>query len=304
MKKALIVHKLKKVFEPAWFARVRGAQDFVAVKEISFSLTRGETLGFLGANGAGKTTTMQMLLGVLTPTSGSMQFNAQRIAFASGTMKLPSNLTVYECLRMYGLLYGMNWSHLTVRIEEMLDAFRIRHLAHKNSTRLSAGQTTTVILARTFLVEPDLILLDEPTATLDPENAQTIRQFIATYSKQHTVSMLFTSHNMAEVTELCDRIIVLKNGEIVADNTPERLAATVCFVTLTLLVVQNLSRLTEYLTVSQIRFELKEHDFIEIALDEQSVAKVLNQCAQLGVDYSSISVGKPTLEDYFIALMH
>ena len=301
--KTLIVENLIKDFEPTLLQRLQGKHSFRAVNEISFSVERGEMLGFLGANGAGKTTTMQMLLGLLSPSSGSIKFNTHRIAFASGTMKLPSNLTVRQSLRMQGLLYGMPWRHISRRIDEMLAIFRITHLADKNSTRLSAGQTTTVILARTFLVEPTIVLLDEPTSTLDPENAQRIRAFISDYNQQNAVSMLFTSHNMAEVTELCHRIIVLRNGQIVANNTPEQLAATVSHVSLRLLVSQGIEQLIAHLEQNSIGYVHQDRAFVDITINEQAISSLLTYCARTGIEYSQISIDKPTLEDYFIALM-
>lgn len=301
--KALVVTNLRKEYAPTWYRKYRGDKPFVAVRDISFSIDTSEILGFLGANGAGKTTTMQMLLDLLTPTAGTIEFAPNsRIAFASGYMRLPSNLSVRECLMVHGMLYGMSQKEINQKIEYISGIFRLSDLLKRNATRLSAGQTTTVILARTFLIEPDVILLDEPTAALDPENAQRIRSFILEYSHQHAVSMLFTSHNMAEVTELCDRIIVLRNGEIVANNTPELLAATISHVKVQLLVTANIDRLTEHLTKNSFEYTQEEHNFIEIKVEEHCVAQLLCACSRAGIEYSQISIDKPTLEDYFVAL--
>lgn len=308
----LRVCALTKSFQPSlWMRYVRRAQPFTAVDGISFQLNSGEILGLLGPNGAGKTTTIQMLLDVLTPTSGAVEYFGMnvykqrdvlaRVAFASGYMRLPSSLTVRQCLIMHGMLYNMRLKQIHARIDQMLQEFSIEHLATRNAARLSAGQTTCVLLARAFLVEPQVLLLDEPTAALDPENARRVREIIATQNKQRGISVLFTSHNMAEVAELCDRILVLKNGVIIADDSPQYLAATVSRSRVQLFAPQDLDRLIAY-AVEQKLVHTVQEKHIEIIVDEQNIAQLLAGIAARGLTYMQISVEKPTLEDYFVTI--
>lgn len=183
----LVVQHLTKKFESRSFFGFKLKSVFTAVDDISFSLKQGEILGFLGPNGAGKTTTIQMLLNLLTPTSGSINYFGknllqnkaaiQHISYVSGYMKLPSSLTVRQVLLMQGLLYDMKMSDLKSKIEAYLNMFNLRDLEHRNVTTLSSGQTTSVLLARAFLVDPKIVLLDEPTCRAGSRNCQQGQRF-------------------------------------------------------------------------------------------------------------------------------
>ncbi len=303
----LVVKTLSKTFTTKKL--FKKPSTFVAVNNISFALKQGEILGFLGPNGAGKTTTIQMLLDLLEPTSGSIHYFGkdlknnkwikQKIAYVSGYMKLPSSLSVRQALLMYGLLYDMKYENLKKKIEHFLHVFSIEHLADRRVTMLSSGQTTSVLLARAFLVDPHIILLDEPTAALDPHTACNIRTFIREQNQKHGISMLFTSHNMPEVTELCDRILVLKNGSIIADNTPELLAASVSSAKVQLIVGDGLKRTIAFAEEKKLAYKVEERH-IEINIDEHNIAEFLGGLASRGVSYSQISIEKPTLEDFFL----
>jgi ABC-2 type transport system ATP-binding protein len=209
---------------------------FTAVDKISFELKKGEILGLLGPNGAGKTTTIQMLLGTLTPTGGEINYFGQdfsahrseildQVNYASAYSNLPWRLTVEENLQVYARMYGVK--DRRGRIDRLLHEFDVSELRRKTMDGLSAGQKTRVTLCKAFINYPKLILLDEPTASLDPDIAARVRQFLLAQQREYSVSMLFTSHNMAEVTEVCDRVIFLKQGKIVAQDTPENLAKKV-----------------------------------------------------------------------------
>lgn len=308
----LIVENLTKKFETRTWLWPRVKSSFTAVNNISFSLKQGEILGFLGPNGAGKTTTIQMLLNLLTPTSGSITYFGndfmknrsvmQQIAYVSGYMKLPSSLTVKQVLFMQGLLYDMKISYLKSKIETYLDLFNLRHLQNRNVTTLSSGQTTSVLLARAFLVDPKIVLLDEPTAALDPDTASNVRSFIDERNKTDGISILFTSHNMPEVAELCDRILVLKDGKIVADNTPEYLASTVSMAHVQLMIGDGLKRTIAYAQESGLEYKVEKRH-IEIKIDEHKISEFLSELAKQGIYYTQISIEKPTLEDYFINLV-
>lgn len=308
----LRVEGLTKQFNPSFWARWRHKkQPFIAVNNISFTLNKGEILGFLGPNGAGKTTTIQMLLDVLTPTSGHISYMGtniahdrsvlQHISFASGYTRLPSALTVRQCLLTHGMLYDLSLKTLRAKIPAVLEEFGITHLADQNASTLSAGQTTCALLARAFLVEPHIVLLDEPTAALDPENAHRVRTFIKKQNAERGVSILFTSHNMVEVAELCDRILVLKQGAIIADNTPEHLASSVSQTKIQLVSVDHLPQLITYAQTHNLAHTAQEKH-IDIVVDEHRISELLAELASAGIRYSQISIDKPTLEDYFLTV--
>lgn len=282
------------------------------VKGISFEIKQGEILGLLGANGAGKTTTIQMLLGTLTPTSGSIlyfgkEFNKHRseilhkVSYTSGYDKLPARLTVFENLSIIGGLYNLSHAETMEQIESLLKFFGLWDIRHQETGSLSAGQATRMMLTKAFMPNPALVLLDEPTASLDPDIAHDVRQFLLKQTKERGTSLLLTSHNMDEVTEICDRVLVLKNGIIVADNTPEQLAAGVSLIRLHLIVTDRLQELINYLDTHKIIYNLQLHQ-IKIALEEQNIAHFLSAIAERKIIYSHISIDKPTLADYFLSL--
>ena len=206
--------------------------DITAVNELGFSVARGETVGLLGPNGAGKTTTIQMLLGLTKPTSGDIRiFNLnlqdsrrkilQRINFASAYISLPSNLTVYENLNVFGKLYGIPTPRR--KIGNLLDLLEIPQVINQVTGALSSGQLTRLNLCKAFLNDPEILLLDEPTASLDPDIAEKVRLTLQNVQQEHGVTMLYTSHNMREVELMCDRVIFLSRGNIVAEGTPQEI---------------------------------------------------------------------------------
>ncbi|HMK80348.1 MAG TPA: ABC transporter ATP-binding protein [Xanthobacteraceae bacterium] len=203
-----------------------------AVAGISFSLARGSITGLLGGNGAGKTTTIAMLMGLVTPTSGSMRVLGaempreryhvlQRMNFESPYVEMPMRLTVRQNLRVFGMLYGV--PHLPERIAAIAADLDLTELLDRPTGKLSAGQKTRVALAKALINTPELLLLDEPTASLDPDTADWIRSHLERYRDRHGATMLIASHNMAEVERLCDRVIFMKRGRIEDDDTPARL---------------------------------------------------------------------------------
>jgi ABC-2 type transport system ATP-binding protein len=305
----LSVSNLTKIFAAGlWPFSSRPA--YKAVDNISFSIQKGEILGLLGPNGAGKTTTIQMLLDTLRPTSGSITYFdkefashrvevLKRVTYASGYDKLPARLTIWENLDIVGRVYGMPAEFRQIRIEEVLRFFNMWHMRNKETGMLSAGQTTKIMLAKAFLPNPEIVLLDEPTASLDPDAAYEVRQFILKQKRERGTSLLITSHNMDEVTEICDRVMVLKQGIIIADSTPEQLAASVANARVHLVITQGKDVLMQYLQTQNIRYALHEHETI-IEVDEQKIASFLMKLAQLNVEYAQISIDKPSLEDYFL----
>ena len=207
--------------------------DILAVDSISFNVAHNEIVGLLGPNGAGKTTTINMVLGVLRPSSGTIFIEGVNIEtnrsqaledtnFAAVYAPLPGNLTVYENLRVFGLLYGVK--DLTGRIDILLEQFEIGPFRDVKCGVLSSGEQTRLSLAKAMLNRPHLLLLDEPTASLDPAAAREVRAKILEFVAQDTGGVLWASHNMYEVEEVCDRVLFLSHGKILLEGNPKTLA--------------------------------------------------------------------------------
>jgi ABC-2 type transport system ATP-binding protein len=204
----------------------------VAVDGLSFTVGRNEIVGLLGPNGAGKTTTINMILGVLEPDSGTVRIEdvdlakhrskaLERTNFVAVYSPLPGNLTVVENLRFFGLIYGVG--NLTERIDTLLEQFDLRQFRDVKCGVLSSGEQTRVSLAKAVLNRPKLLLLDEPTASLDPSVAQDVRTKIREATLQANSGVLWTSHNMHEVEEVCDRVLFLSHGRILLEGDPRKL---------------------------------------------------------------------------------
>jgi ABC-2 type transport system ATP-binding protein len=203
-----------------------------ALDDVSFTVNRGEIVGLLGPNGAGKTTTINMVLGVLAATTGSVEIDGidisrqraralARTNFAAVYAPLPGNLTVVENLRFFALLYGIE--SLRSRVEELLQQFDLAHLRHTKCGLLSSGEQTRAAIAKALLNRPQLLLLDEPTASLDPSAAQLIRAKIKALATKDQCGILWTSHNMNEVEEVCDRVLFLSRGKVLLEGNPHTL---------------------------------------------------------------------------------
>ncbi len=206
--------------------------DLAAVGGVSFDVARNEIVGLLGPNGAGKTTTINMILGILEPSSGSISIEGldlahyrsqalERTNFAAVYAPLPGNLTVYQNLRIFGLMYRVK--KLSERIETLLAEFDIQKFRNVKCGVLSSGEQTRVCLAKAMLNRPLLLLLDEPTASLDPATARDTRDKIRALAAQGTGGVLWTSHNMYEVEEVCDRVLFLSRGKILLEGDPRTL---------------------------------------------------------------------------------
>jgi ABC-2 type transport system ATP-binding protein len=206
--------------------------NLVAVDGISFSVGRNEIVGLLGPNGAGKTTTINMILGVLQPSAGTIHVDAIDLAtrrsralahtnFAAVYAPLPGNLTVYQNLRVFALLYGVK--NLAERLELLLGQFALEPFRHVKCGVLSSGEQTRVGLAKAMLNAPRLLLLDEPTASLDPAAARDVRTRIRHFAARDGGGVLWTSHNMYEVEEVCDRVLFLSRGKILLAGDPKTL---------------------------------------------------------------------------------
>jgi ABC-2 type transport system ATP-binding protein len=207
-------------------------QNVLAVDDLSFAVPQGATYGLLGGNGAGKTTTLSILLGVLLPTSGSVRVLGAdmtrdryralpRMNFTSPYVDLPQRLTVWENLDVYARLYGI--SARRERVHRLAEHFELTELLKRPYGSLSAGQRTRVSLAKALLNEPEVLLMDEPTASLDPASAERIRIYLQDYQARTGATVLLASHNMQEVERLCQEVLILKHGRMVDRGSPETL---------------------------------------------------------------------------------
>ncbi|MDO8609526.1 MAG: ABC transporter ATP-binding protein [bacterium] len=284
---------------------------YIAVDDISLELKEGEILGLLGPNGAGKTTTIQMLLGILTPSSGAIHYfekDLQKhrvdileyVNFSSTYTELPDMLTVQENLTYISYLYDIK--NRKDRIKKIVDAFNLSALFHTQIQDLSEGQKTRVSLAKAFINYPKVLLLDEPTASLDPDTAKYIREFLLHERKQFNVSIIITSHNMSEVEEVCDRVIFIDHGKIIANDTPQNLAKTIKNSRVELMIKDGLKRAIEYCTIQNINHEV-EGRYIIATIEEQHIPDFLRNLMDKGIFYDEISIDKPKLEDYFLHIV-
>ena len=206
--------------------------EIVAVDDLSFAVPRGAVLGLLGGNGAGKTTTIAMLLGLLEPTAGEVQVLGvdmrrhryaalPRMNFSSPYVDLPHRLTVRQNLLFYGRLYGVR--RLSQRIDQIAEHMQVGPFLDRQAGKLSAGQKTRVALAKALINTPDVLLLDEPTASLDPDTADWVRGYLKDYQRQTHATILLASHNMGEVERLCDDVVLLQAGRLFDRGSPRDL---------------------------------------------------------------------------------
>ncbi len=207
--------------------------NYLAVNKINFQIKKNDTLGLLGPNGCGKTTTIGMILGLVSPSAGEIiienkNINSfrrdeilKRFNFASPYVELPKKLTVKQNLEIYGRLYGIN--NLSLRINEISSDLDIKSFFERKTGELSSGQKNRVSLAKSLINKPEILLLDEPTASLDPDIGDFIRSYIQEYKSKNKITILLASHNMAEVERLCNNIIMMKKGNIIDSGTCEQL---------------------------------------------------------------------------------
>ena len=221
MKTRLEVIKLTKIYNGK-----------IAVKDISFRINQNEIIGILGPNGCGKTTTIGMILGLLKPSNGKVLINEKEVEknrvdlmsnlnFISPYIELPKKLTVKQNLEVYGRLYDVK--NLKTKIEYLAEKLRLSEIMSKITGELSSGQKNRVSLAKSIINDPIVLLLDEPTASLDPETGDFIRSFLENYQKERQASILLASHNMAEVERLCSSVLMMNKGNIIDQGDPKKL---------------------------------------------------------------------------------
>jgi len=215
------VKKLNKIYD-----------KIIAVKDLNFVINKGKIVGLLGPNGCGKTTTIAMILGLLKPTSGEVLIKGKNIEkerinllekmnFISPYVELPKKLTVEENLKVYGGLYGIK--NVNEKISELINELRLNKFLKKKTGELSSGQKNRISLAKALINDPEILMLDEPTASLDPETGDFVRSFIEHYSSKTNVTILLASHNMNEVERLCDSVMMMKDGIIVDTGKSQEL---------------------------------------------------------------------------------
>ena len=215
------VKKLNKIYD-----------KIIAVKDLTFEINKGKIIGLLGPNGCGKTTTIAMILGLLKPTSGEVIIKGKNIEkerinllekmnFISPYVELPKKLTVEENLKVYADLYGV--TNTNEKIYELVNELRLNEFFKKKTGELSSGQKNRISLAKALINDPEILLLDEPTASLDPETGDFVRSFIEHYSSKTNVTILLASHNMNEVERLCDSVMMMKDGIIVDTGKSQEL---------------------------------------------------------------------------------
>jgi ABC-2 type transport system ATP-binding protein len=296
--------KLRKVYP--------GKTPFVAVNDISFELCKQEILGFLGPNGSGKTTTIQMLLGTLTPTSGSLvyfgkEFSSHRseilqyVSFASTYTSLPWLLTLAENLEVFGYLYGLDRKASAERFDPLLERFGILDKRNKRVSSLSAGQVTRLMLVKAFFTRPKVVLLDEPTASLDPDIANDICCFLLEQRDTYGTSILFCSHKMQEVMQVCDRTIFLKEGKIIADDRPEKLARSASTFRIRLVITHGMEQVIALAEREKLQYTA-DHRSVEVLMNEEKIPEFLNALSHAQVVYTNIHIEEPSLEDFFLQI--
>jgi ABC-2 type transport system ATP-binding protein len=286
--------------------------EFTAVGGISFALEPGQILGFLGPNGAGKTTTIQMLLGVMTPTAGDIVYFGkpfakhrsdvlEHIGFSSSYTNLPWDLTVGECLRYTSYLYRIR--DRSTRVAEIAELFDLGDLLRRQVKQLSEGEKTRVNLAKAFLHRPKILLLDEPTASLDPDVAAYVRRFLVAQREQHGVSVLLTSHNMTEVEEICDRVIILNKARVIIDDTPRQVTRSFRKHRVKLVAAHSAEAVAEVCRRRELALR-RDATSVTIDVAHDRIAELLHELAAAAVTYTDIAIDEPSLEEVFVDLVH
>lgn len=283
--------------------------EFQALKGISFVIEKGEILGFLGPNGAGKTTTIQILLQIITPNSGLVNLFGlpafenreevlQRMNFTSAYVYLFGSLTVWENLKVFAMLYGVKGYE---RINKLLKEFEAEDLKNKKAVTLSSGQLTRVMVVKALLNNPELLLLDEPTSSLDPDIAHKMREILKEVHRTRGIAMLYTSHNMAEIEAMCSRVIFLSRGEIVANDTPAKLTKLVPDHTLRIEFNSAPSGLEAFLNGKGFNWKM-EDGVLQVITANEVIPTLLKEMYDLQFKIKDIAIEEPDLEDVFLKI--
>jgi ABC-2 type transport system ATP-binding protein len=284
-----------------------------AVDDISFNVKKGEILGFLGPNGAGKSTTISMISGLIEQDSGTINIFGKdsirerediisKMNVATAYEDLSHVLTVKQNLRVFGKLYGVN--NLSQKIDDLAEMFSIKHLMNRKAFKLSSGEKTRLVLAKAFINDPKVILMDECTVGLDPDVAERTRQIIKDYNKNTGCSILFTSHYMYEVEELCKRIVFMNNGKIIKIGSPKEIQNTMTNQIIELESVKNKPLFLSLLKTHKINPIILDNDLIRFEIDTKShsLKYILDLISKEKVDFKDLHIKKPSLNDFFIKI--
>lgn len=284
-----------------------------AVNNISFSVKKGEIFGLLGPNGAGKTTTINMLNGILEKDSGfikilgfepekNWEFVKNNTNVATAYSWLSDVLTVRQNLRVYAKLYGVK--NYEKRMEELLEVFELKNVADRKVIRLSSGENTRAVLCKGLINNPKVLFLDECTVGLDPDIAEKTRNLIKDYQNKNNCTILFTSHYMYEVEQLCNRIAFMLNGKIISIDTSSNLKKLIKKHTVELAVKRDINLLKEFLKTEgvDIIFVKDNAVIFEVTTENDKLYKVINKIFHKGFLLSHLHVKGPTLDDIFIKI--
>lgn len=282
-----------------------------AIDNISFNLHENEICALLGANGAGKTTIIHMLLNILTPTSGSIIYFGKNlfthrsevlkdVSYASSYLKLPYKLTVEENLDIYGRIYGLTHEQRKEKIKKYLTFFDLWHYRNKESGTLSSGQLMKVMLSKAFLISPKIVLLDEPTASLDPETTYCLRQFILQEQREHGISMLITSHNMHEIADMCSRVLVIQDGKIIDDSSPENLIKNIKYLRI-FVETNDITKIEKYALSNNLIYKIEKNG-VTLVINKNMQDDLTKKLHESNISYKSLHVHDLSLEDYFLIM--
>jgi ABC-2 type transport system ATP-binding protein len=283
---------------------------FTAVDGISFYVPKGKVVGLLGPNGAGKTTVIQMLLGILRANGGSISYLGKnffeereyclsRINYASAFNTLQGRISVFENLLVFSGLYSIK--NPEDKIKKLADRFEISGLLNKKYWDLSTGQRTRVNVVKSLLNDPKIILMDEPTASLDPDIADKFLSMIEEMRELFDLSILYTSHDMQEVERICDQVIFLNQGKIVAKGTPAALARNIAYSKVTVVFEGERDVVRDFLNHKKIKYKLVENTFV-LRVKEQKLTEAVFALKSLKVKILDIEIAKASLENYFLSI--
>lgn len=289
---------------------VKDYGQYRAVAGISFDIKHGQVLGLLGPNGAGKTTTIQMLLGITKPSSGNIYYFGrnfakqpqtclQQINFTSAYNTLQGRISVMENLKTFAGLYQTQ--NPVQKIESLLDRFSMSRFAKTLYVNLSAGERTRINLIKSLLNDPQLILMDEPTASLDPDIADKTLEWIEELRANNNLSILFTSHNMTEVERICDDVIFLDKGKIVSRGSPSDHTSKISDVQLRLMYKGDQNVLRELMDERKLKYEFIDREIV-IETKKHKTAAIIVAVAQSGVQIVDTDIKKPDLEQVFLEI--
>lgn len=284
---------------------------FRAVDGISFTVPKGKVVGLLGPNGAGKTTTIQVLLGITLHNAGTIKYFGkdftkhrqiclQRINFVSSFNTLQGRITSWENLVAFSYLY--NVKNYKKKIMDLIKYFGAEDLLHKRYWDLSTGQKTRINIIKSLVNDPELILMDEPTASLDPDIADKTLTLIESLVKERNLSMLFTSHDMSEVSRICHEVIFLDHGKIVAQDAPLSLTKRITNTQLKLIFDNTRRDVEEFLKDKEYSYEFLNPKTVIINTEEKMIPKIIFSISKAGIWLIDIEVKKPTLEDVFLQI--